>query len=114
MAEAIYKILGVQSPSTDGTAALYTVGSAVTGGAVLSTIAIANTTGSAGSYRIFVRDEGVAAAQSNAIGWDIAIAANDTTALTLGITLDVDDIISVRSTNANQLNFFAFGSEIIN
>jgi hypothetical protein len=52
--------------------------------------------------------------QGNAIAFDVAIAANDTVALTLGVTLDAADVISVSSTNTNQLNFFAFGSEIIN
>jgi len=114
MATATYALLGVASPTDTNNATLYTVGSAVTGGAVLSTLAVANTTGSAGTYRIFVQNEGAAAAQSNAIAYDVAIAANDTVALTLGITLDAADVISVRTTNANQLNFFAFGSEITN
>jgi hypothetical protein len=114
MATATYALLGVVSPTDSNNATLYTVGSGVTGGAVLSTIAVANTSGSAGSYRIFVQNEGAAAAQSNAIGYDIAISANDTVALTLGICLDANDVISVRTANANQLNFFAFGSEIIN
>jgi hypothetical protein len=114
MAVATYSTLGIVSPTDSNNAELYTVGSAVTGGAVLSTIAVANTTGSAGTYRIFVRNEGAAAAQSNAIAYDVAIAANDTVALTLGITLDAADRLDVRTANANQLNFFAFGSEIIN
>ena len=114
MATATYALLGVASPTDTNNATLYTVGSAVTGGAVISTIAVANTTGSAGTYRIFVQNEGAAAAQGNAIAYDVAIAANDTVALTLGITLDAADVISVRTANANQLNFFAFGSEIIN
>ena len=113
MATASYKTLGIASPTDANNTTLYTVGSAVTGGAVISTIAVANTTGSAGSYRIFVRDEGAAAAQSNALAYDVAIAANDTIAITVGLTLDVADVISVRTTNANQLNFFAFGSEIV-
>jgi len=112
MATATYSLLGTATPS--GTVALYTCGTVNTGGAVLSTIAIANTSGSAGSYRIFVQNEGATAAQGNAIAYDVAVAANDTTALTLGITLDAADAISVSSTNANQLNFFAFGSEIVN
>ena len=113
-ASAVYRTLGGTAPTTAGTVTLYTCGTAITGGAVISTIAIANTTGSAGSYRIFVQDEGAAAATGNAIAFDVAIAANDTVALTLGITLDAADVISVRTTNANQLNFFAFGSEITN
>ena len=114
MATATYALLGVASPTDTNNATLYTVGSAVTGGAVISTIAVANTTGSAGTYRIFIQNEGASAAQSNAIGYDIAIAANDTVALTLGICLDAADVISVRTATANQLNFFAFGSEIVN
>lgn len=114
MAVATYALLGVVSPTDSNNATLYTCGSAVTGGAVISTIAVANTTGSAGTYRIFVQNEGTSAAQGNAIAYDVAIAANDTVALTLGICLDAADVISVRTANANQLNFFAFGSEIVN
>ena len=113
MATATYSLLGTATPSS-AAVALYTCGTANTGGAVLSTIAIANTTGSAGSYRIFVQNEGATAVQGNAIAFDVAIAANDTVALTLGVTLDAADVISVSSTKTNQLNFFAFGSEIIN
>lgn len=115
MATATYKTLGRVSPADTNNADLYTVGSAVTGGAVLSTVAVANTTGSAAAYRIFVRNNsGDTAAQSNAIGYDVAIAANDTVALTLGISLSAGQILTVRSNTANALNFFAFGSEIVN
>ena len=114
MAVATYKLLGIVSPTDTNNTNLYTVGTGVTGGCVISTIAIANTIGSAYTYRIFVRDAGASAAQSNAIAYDVAIAASDTVALTLGITLEPTDIITVRSSQANALNFFAFGSEIVN
>ena len=43
--------------------------------------------------------------------YDIAIAANDTTCLTLGLTLATTDVVTVYSATAT-MSFAAFGSEI--
>lgn len=113
MATATYKILGVVSPTDTSDANLYTTASTATSGAVVSTIAVANRTASATTYRVFVRPLGVAATASNAIAYDVALAANDTVALTLGVTMSATDILTVRTASANSCNFFAFGSEIV-
>jgi len=105
-----YKVLGQSAPTDTSNAVLYTVPSSTS--AVVSTLAIANVTGTAATCRIFVRIAGAAAATTNAILYDASIPANSTTSLTLGITLATTDVISVRTGTANSLTFSAFGSEI--
>ena len=105
-----YKVLGQSAPADTSNAALYTVPAATS--AVVSTLAIANVTGTAATCRIFVRIAAAAAATTNAILYDASIPANSTTSLTLGITLATTDVISVRTGTANSLTFSAFGSEI--
>lgn len=106
-----YKILGQSAPADTNNANLYTVPAATE--AIVSTIAIANTTTSNATARVFVRNDGAAAATSNAIAYDIAIDQNSVISFTIGITLNASDIISVRSSVANALTFHAFGSEIV-
>jgi hypothetical protein len=45
--------------------------------------------------------------------FDSAIAKNSTTTLTLGITGDAGDIISVATGTGNAITFTAFGLEIV-
>ena len=49
--------------------------------------------------------------QSIAIAIDAPLAANDSTFITIGITLGATDVITVYASTAN-LSFSAFGSEI--
>lgn len=107
-----YAILGQAAPADTSNAALFTVTTAHN--YVVSSIAIANTTASAATYRIFARKAGAAAAASNAIVYDSTVPGNSTVTLTLGVTLDgtAGDVISVRSGTANALTFTAFGSDI--
>jgi hypothetical protein len=105
-----YKILGQAAPTDTSNTDLYTVPTATE--SVTSTIAIANTTASAATARVFVRANGAAAAASNAIIYDASVPGNSTITLTLGITLDAADVITVKSSTANALTFHAFGNEI--
>ena len=106
---AIYKVLGQSAPSATTDTTLYTVPSATD--AVVSTIVVCNRSASARTYRIAVRPAGATIANQHYLAYDVAIAANDSTALTLGITLDANDIVTVRASTAD-LSFTAFGSEI--
>lgn len=105
-----YKILGQSAPSSTSNADLITVGAGKT--QVVSTLNIANVTSSVATCRVFARIAGAAAATSNAIIYDVNIAANSTATFTLGITLAATDVLTVRSGTANALTFTAFGSEI--
>jgi len=78
---------------------------------VVSTLVVCNRAASAKTYRIAIRKDGATLATSQYIAFDVAIAANDSTALTLGITIDAADIITVYASSAD-LTFTAFGSEL--
>lgn len=104
-----YKVLAQSNPSATTATTLYTVPSSTS--TVISTITVCNQSASAGSYRIAVRPAGAALAAQHYVAYDIAIAANDTTALTLGLTLATTDVVTVYASSAN-MSFAAFGSEI--
>jgi len=104
-----YKVLGQSNPAATTATTLYTVPAATE--AVVSTIVIANLTATAATFRIAIRPDGATLANSQYIAYDITVGASDSTALTLGITLDATDIITVYASTAN-LTFTAFGSEI--
>jgi glucose-6-phosphate dehydrogenase assembly protein OpcA len=104
-----YKVLGQSNPSATTATTLYTVPSATE--SVVSTIVIANLTATAATFRIAIRPDGATLANSQYIAYDITVGASDSTALTLGITINAADVITVYASTAN-LTFTAFGSEI--
>jgi len=105
-----YKVLGQSNPSATTATTLYTVPASTS--TVVSTISICNQAGTSASYRIAVRPAGATLAAQHYLAYDIALAANDTTALTLGITLATTDVVTVYASSAT-LSFSAFGSEIV-
>jgi len=102
-----YKILGQTTGSLSDTN-LYTVPSGST--AVLSTIVVCNTTGSALTYRLAAIPSGSTLANKHYIAYETAIASNDTTALTLGITLGSEDKLNIYG--SGSLSFSVFGSQL--
>jgi glucose-6-phosphate dehydrogenase assembly protein OpcA len=104
-----YKVLGQSNPSATTLTTLYTVPAATE--AVISTIVVANLTASAATFRIAIRPNGASIANSQYIAYNITVGASDSTALTLGITIDATDVVSVYASTAD-LTFTAFGSEI--
>ena len=107
----VYKVLGRKAAAATTEEALYTVPSSTE--AVVSTIVIANRNASNRTYRIAVKPtSGTTLADEHYIAYDVAVAANDSTALTLGITLAAGNSISVYASAASSLTFMAFGSEI--
>ena len=104
-----YKVLGQSNPSATTATALYTVPSSTS--TIVSTITICNQSSTAGSFRIAVRPAGASLAATHYVAYDVPIAANDTTALTLGITLATTDVITVYA-SSSTISFSAFGSEI--
>jgi hypothetical protein len=103
-----YAILG-QTVGTPALQALYTAGASEQ--AVISTITIANRGTATDTYRIAVRPDGESIANQHYIAYDASCPGNDTIALTLGITLNGNDVVSVYSGTTN-LTFNAFGAEI--
>jgi hypothetical protein len=104
-----YKVLGQSAPSATTLTALYTVPSATS--AVVSTITVCNRAAASKSFRLAVQPAGASIADQHYIAYDVVIAANDSTCLTLGLTLAATDVLSVYA-SAADLSFQAFGSEI--
>jgi hypothetical protein len=104
-----YKVLGQLAPSATTATTLDTVPSATQ--AVVSTISVCNRAATAATYRIAIRPGGATLANEHYIAYDAPIAANDSTFITVGITLGAADVITVYASTAN-LSFNAFGSEI--
>jgi hypothetical protein len=104
-----YKVLGQVAPSATTATTLDTVPSATQ--CVVSTIAVCNRAATAATYRIAVRPAGATLANEHYIAYDAPIAANNSTFITVGVTLAATDVITVYASSAN-LSFSAFGSEI--
>jgi len=104
-----YKVLGQNDLPETTLTDVYTVPAATE--TVISTIIIANRTESAETFRIAIRPNGAAVADQNYIAYGVPIAANDSTTLTLGITLDATDVLSVWA-SAVDLSVNVFGTEI--
>ena len=105
----IYKVLGQSNPSATTATTLYTVPASTS--TVVSTIVVANLTGTAATFRIAVRPAGASLANQHYIAYDVTVGASDSTTITCGFTLAATDVITVYASTAN-LAFSAFGSEI--
>ena len=104
-----YKVLGQSNPSATTLTTLYTVPSATN--AVISSITVANLAATSATFRIAVRQAGAAIANAQYIAYDITLGASDTTVLTMGVTMNATDVLSVYASSAT-VTFSAFGSEI--
>lgn len=105
-----YKILGQSSPADTSNANLYTVGSGKQ--TVGSTLIVTNVGSVDAAATIYVRKAGAAAGNVNCLLNAGVVPVNDLKALTIGITLEATDIITVKSSVADTLTFQLFGSEI--
>ena len=108
MAEA-YKVLAQSAPSATTDTDVYTVPSATE--AVVSTIGMANRAATAGTFRIAVRPDGATIANEHYLAYDVPLAANDSTTLTLGVTMDAADVLTVQTSSAD-MSVNVFGTEI--
>jgi hypothetical protein len=104
-----YKVLGQSAPLATTATTLYTVPSSTA--TIVSSITICNRGTTAASYRIAIRPNGDALANVHYVAFDSPINPKDTIALTLGITADAADVITVYASTAD-FTFNAFGSEI--
>jgi hypothetical protein len=106
----VYKVLGQSAPSATTDTTLYAVPAATQ--AVISTIIVANRDSSITSaYRIAIRPAAATLANEHYLAYDVLVSPNDSTTLTLGLTLSATDVITIYASSAN-LSFSAFGSEI--
>lgn len=105
----VYRVLGQSALAATTNTDVYTVPSGTA--AVVSTICVANRAGTATTFRIAIRPSGAAIANQHYIAFDVPLAANDTTNLTLGITLAATDVITAFAGSAN-VSVGVFGSQI--
>lgn len=104
-----YKVLGQASPSATTATTLYTVPAATQ--AVVSTIVVTNRGTSSQTFRLSVRPAGAAQANQHYLAFDVNINASSFLTLTLGITLNATDVLTVYNTSGD-LSWNAFGTEI--
>lgn len=105
-----YKVLGRKAAAATTAEELYAT--PASSAAVVSTIVIANRATSAKTYRLAVKPAtGTTLATEHYLAYDVSIAANDSVALTLGITLAAGNVIVTYASSAD-LTFTAFGSEL--
>jgi hypothetical protein len=104
-----YKVLGQSAPAATTATTLYTVPAATE--TVISTIAVANRSATAATFRIAIRPNGATLANEHYVAFDAPISGNDSLFITVGATADATDVVTVYASLAN-LSFTAFGSEI--
>jgi len=105
-----YKSLGQLDLTTTSLTDLYTVPSATE--TVVSTVIIANRSASSTTFRLAIRVDGDAISNQHYLAYDVPVAANDSTTLTLGITMVATDVMTVSAGDANALSVNAFGAEV--
>jgi len=104
-----YKILGQSADASANDVTLYEVPASTE--TIISTIVVCNREAATNTFRLAIKEDGGAVADEDYIAYDTSINANDSVTLTLGITLDADDVISAGASDAN-VSFSVFGTEI--
>jgi hypothetical protein len=104
-----YKVLGQVGDASLNDVTLYTCPASTE--TVISTIVICNRETAANTFRIAVRPDGATLANEHYLAYDVNIDASDSVTLTLGITVNATDLITVGASDAN-VSFSAFGTEI--
>lgn len=104
-----YKVLGQVAPAATTATTLYTVPASTQ--VILSTVVICNRSATNRTFRLAVRPDGAALANQHYLAYDVTVGASDSTTLTLGVTMDAADVLTVYA-STTDLSFSAFGSEI--
>ena len=103
------KVLGQVAPADTNNADLYTVPEDTQ--TTVSSLVACNLTGNTPSIRVAVRPLGATVANEHYLYYGKALAANDSVFLIIGITLQDGDIVTVRSSAADEIAFTLFGVE---
>jgi glucose-6-phosphate dehydrogenase assembly protein OpcA len=104
-----YKVLGQVEPAAETLTTAYTVPSATE--TVVANICITNLSSSPAAFRIAIRPDGESIADKHYIAYDAGIDMYSYEYLTMPITLNANDVISVYS-STGTVSFNIFGSEI--
>lgn len=102
------KVLGQANPAATTLTPLYTVPGGKS--AVISTLAVCNSSSSAVTYRVAVQPAGAAITLQHYIVYDSSLTGNSSDFFTIGITLEATDVVSVYAADTN-LSFSLFGDE---
>jgi hypothetical protein len=107
-----FRVLGQIAPPANNANVVYTVASGRQ--AVVSTINICNQDAAARAFRVAVVSNAVSGTltSNNYIAYETPIQANDSMALTLGVTMMGNDYIVVQANSTANMSFSIFGSEI--
>jgi hypothetical protein len=105
----IYKVLGQVNPTATTASTAYTVPSSTN--TIVSTISVCNYGSTAATYRIAIRPDAETLAMKHYIAYDSSAPANDTINLTIGLTVNAEDVVTVYASSAS-VSFNLFGSEI--
>lgn len=103
-----YKVLAQANPSATTLTGAYTVPASTQ--TIISTVVVTNRSATPTTFRLSVAVAGAADSNEQYIAYDVAIGANETISLTLGITMDATDVLRVYATLAT-LSFNVFGVE---
>ena len=106
---ALYKVLGQVMPIANTFTDLYTVPAGAN--AIVSTINLCNTTASNVSFRLAVRPGGATILARHYIAFDAPIAGQDAVALSLGLTLGQNDVLTGFTSQGN-IAMGVFGTEL--
>ena len=107
----VIKQLGQLRPVNTTAATLYSPAASTE--AVIRTLVVCNTSGSAAKYRIFLDDDGTTYDETTALFWDIALPADTTDTIEIRITMN-DSIgnLAVRTDTNSAITFTAMGDEL--
>lgn len=106
-----YKVLGQVDISSSSLTDVYTCPASTE--TVISTVIIANRASSVDTFRMAMRTEGDPISDKHYLAYDVPLAANDSTTLTLGISMEATDVLTVAGGGtASELSFNVFGAEV--
>lgn len=104
-----YKVLAQSAPLAAIATDVYTVPVATE--TVISTIIIANRAANSGTFRLSIRPAGAQQSNLHFIAFDVPISGNDSTTLTLGVTMRATDVLTAFFSSAD-MSINIFGTEI--
>lgn len=104
----IGKVLGQVAPGATTDTVLYTVPDETQ--TTCSSLVVCNRSAGALTYRVSVRPKGAAVTTKHYLYYDKSVAANDSAAHIIGMTLQENDVVGVYA-SSGDLSFTLFGVE---
>ena len=106
------KQLGQKRENSTNAVTVYSPGASTT--AIIKGIIIANTSGAAATYRLFLDDDGTTYDESTALAWNVPIVADSVIHIdTFHAMNNSSGNFAYRSSVANALTITLFGAEVV-